>query len=107
MTVKNMKIQLRRDTASNWTTKNPVLLSGEMGIETDTNKFKFGDGNKTWTQLDYALATDIEKPIEDNETPTTSTVGAIGQIFVDTLAGNAYICVGISSGTYTWKKITE
>ena len=59
MTVKNMKVQLRRDTASNWTTKNPVLLSGEMGIESDTNKFKFGDGNKTWTQLAYASAESI------------------------------------------------
>ena len=54
MTTKNMKVQLRRDTASNWTTKNPTLLAGEMGIETDTKKFKFGDGVKTWTQLDYA-----------------------------------------------------
>ena len=60
MTTKNMKVQLRRDTASNWTTKNPVLLSGEMGIESDTNKFKFGDGNKTWTQLDYASADSSE-----------------------------------------------
>ena len=59
MTTTNMKVQLRRDTASNWTTKNPTLLSGEMGIETDTNKFKFGDGNKTWTQLDYASTESI------------------------------------------------
>lgn len=60
MTTKNMKVQLRRDTASNWTTKNPTLLAGEMGIESDTNKFKFGDGNKTWSQLDYASADSSE-----------------------------------------------
>ncbi len=53
MTTKNMKVQLRRDTASNWTTKNPVLLSGEMGIESDTNKFKFGDGIHSWIDLQY------------------------------------------------------
>lgn len=56
MTVKNMKVQLRRDTASNWTTENPVLLSGEMGIESDTNKFKFGDGVKAWNDLPYVMS---------------------------------------------------
>jgi hypothetical protein len=37
-----IRIQLRRDTASNWTTNNPLLYPGEMGIETDTGKFKLG-----------------------------------------------------------------
>lgn len=46
-------IQLRRDTATNWASKNPVLAAGEMGIETDTNKFKFGDGTVTWNNLPY------------------------------------------------------
>lgn len=34
------RIVMRNDTAENWTTKNPVLLKGEFGVETDTNKFK-------------------------------------------------------------------
>ena len=46
-------IQMRRDTASNWTTVNPVLASGELGVETDTNKFKIGDGVTAWNTLDY------------------------------------------------------
>ena len=50
------RIQLRRDTAANWTTNNPVLALGETGIETDTRKFKFGDGTSTWTQLEYGVA---------------------------------------------------
>ena len=50
----NGKILLRNDTASNWTTENPVLSKGEIGVEIDTAKFKFGDGVKTWTQLSYA-----------------------------------------------------
>ena len=37
-----IRIQLRRDTASNWTTNNPLLYPGEMGIEIDTGKFKLG-----------------------------------------------------------------
>lgn len=48
------KILLRNDTAAKWTSENPVLSKGEIGIEIDTNKFKIGDGTKTWTQLSYA-----------------------------------------------------
>ena len=47
------KIQIRRGTAAQWTTANPVLASGEIGFETDTNKFKIGDGTTAWTNLDY------------------------------------------------------
>jgi Major tropism determinant N-terminal domain len=37
-----VRIQLRRDTASNWSQNNPILRPGEVGIETDTLKFKIG-----------------------------------------------------------------
>lgn len=40
----NSKIQLRRDTAANWSTYNPTLSAGEPGFETDTGKLKIGDG---------------------------------------------------------------
>jgi hypothetical protein len=48
-------IQLRRDTAANWTSTNPTLASGEMGIETDTGKFKIGNGSTAWTSLAYSF----------------------------------------------------
>ena len=47
------RIQLRHDTATNWTTANPILAEGEVGVETDTNKFKIGDGITTWSELAY------------------------------------------------------
>lgn len=47
------QVQFRRDTAANWTSNNPVLLSGEMGIETDTQKFKLGNGTSNWNSLAY------------------------------------------------------
>lgn len=47
------RIQLRRDDAINWTTKNPLLREGEPGFERDTGKIKFGDGAKYWNQLGY------------------------------------------------------
>lgn len=54
------KIALRNDTAASWTTNNPILLKGEAGIETDTRRFKFGDGIATWTNLEYASADSAE-----------------------------------------------
>lgn len=49
-----VKIQLRRGTASQWTTANPILADGEFGYEKDTNKFKIGDGTTAWSSLAYA-----------------------------------------------------
>jgi len=46
-----VRIQLRRDTAANWISNNPVLREGEMGIETDTLQIKLGNGTSTWTQI--------------------------------------------------------
>lgn len=51
-------ILLRNDTAANWTSKNPTLKKGEVGIELDTRKFKFGDGISKWSELSYAGADD-------------------------------------------------
>ena len=46
-------IQIRRDTASAWTSANPTLAQGELGLETDTTKLKAGDGTTAWTSLAY------------------------------------------------------
>ena len=46
-------IQFRRDTAAAWTAANPVLASGEMGVETNTNQFKIGNGSTPWNSLPY------------------------------------------------------
>lgn len=48
------RIVLRNDLAANWTSNNPILLSGELGIETDTGYFKIGDGGHNWNDLTYA-----------------------------------------------------
>lgn len=46
-------IKLRRGTAAQWTAQNPVLDEGEVGLETDTRKFKVGTGAGAWTSLQY------------------------------------------------------
>lgn len=50
------RLQNRRDTAANWTSNNPTLAQGEIGYETDTTKFKIGDGTTAWSSLAYAYA---------------------------------------------------
>lgn len=47
------RMQQRRGTAAQWTSANPVLAAGEIGFETDTNKFKIGNGSTAWTSLSY------------------------------------------------------
>jgi hypothetical protein len=49
----NIQLQFRRGTSAKWTAVNPVLAAGEMGIESNTNLFKIGDGVTSWTSLPY------------------------------------------------------
>jgi hypothetical protein len=46
-------IKLRRGTQAQWTATNPVLAEGEFGAETDTRKFKIGNGVTAWNSLQY------------------------------------------------------
>ncbi len=46
-------IQMRRDTAANWTSSDPILAQGEPGYETDTGYLKIGDGVTLWSALSY------------------------------------------------------
>lgn len=63
----NIRIQLRNDTAENWTSANPVLRKGEMGVEIDTRKIKIGNGTDHWTTLEYSgVDEDTIKGIIDN-----------------------------------------
>lgn len=51
-------MQQRRGTASQWTDADPILAAGEIGFETDTNKFKVGNGVSAWSDLSYFLTAD-------------------------------------------------
>jgi hypothetical protein len=49
------QIQLRNGTAAQWASANPTLAVGELGVETDTNKFKVGTGSTAWNSLSYSV----------------------------------------------------
>ena len=71
-------IQLRRDAAASWTSVNPVLAQGELAYETDTDKFKIGDGTTAWTSLDYILDTAAIDPNITATSVNTNTLQVAG-----------------------------
>lgn len=93
--IKLVRIQFRRDTANNWKGVNPVLATGEMGIESDTNKFKFGNGTSAWNELGYAgsEAGNVPEKLSELENDTgfitLSDVEAAGFIKQDALTNYA------------------
>jgi peptidoglycan/xylan/chitin deacetylase (PgdA/CDA1 family) len=69
------KIQMRRGTAAEWTAANPVLAQGETGLETDTRRFKVGDGTTAWAGLAYDLVRGTALPEAQGGTGA-ATLGA-------------------------------
>lgn len=67
MDILNTKIVSRNDISSNWTRANPILL-GEIGVETDTNKLKVGNGVNNWNDLPYMMGDNrLTKQLTYNE----------------------------------------
>lgn len=67
------QIQIRRDTAANWTSANPTLASGEIGFITDENQFKIGTGSTDFANLAFAGGSDIGNALTDVNSITSET----------------------------------
>lgn len=65
MSVLNFRFRVKRDTDANFTSANTLLLQGEFGLETDTGKFKIGDGSTAWNSLNYYCAVPLADPGAD------------------------------------------
>ena len=85
----------RRGTAAQWTAANPVLAMGELGFETDTTRWKRGDGATAWTALSYYQPswTDVTaKPAViaagADQAAARNAIGALSQIEIENLIGN-------------------
>ena len=77
-------MQQRRGTASDWTTANPILASGEFGFETDTGKFKIGNGLTAWSGLQYfATLTAIKSEIVDSAPAALDTLNELANALND------------------------
>jgi len=90
------KLQIRRDTAANWTSANPTLSSGEFGYETDTYKLKIGDGSTAWTSLDY-YADQLAGGLDSSEIVGLLSNGSVGHIIP---AGNELYDLGDSANRF-------
>jgi hypothetical protein len=104
-------IQIRRDTAANWTSANTVLAQGELGAETDTSKIKIGDGSTAWSSLAYLIDvggyltatstnTLTNKTIRDTVYALSGTAfdATNGAVQTKTLATNTTFTDSLSSG---------
>ena len=104
----NIRIQLRNDTAKNWTIANPILLKGEMGVETDTGKTKIGNGTAHWEDLKYSgVDEDTIKGIidknRDNFTPVEATeeeddIQALARKITNPKKGDMAVVIRIIAG---------
>jgi hypothetical protein len=68
-----VRIQFRNDIATAWTSANPTLAEGELGLETDTGQFKIGTGLATWTALPYGGIVGPEGPVSTVPGPQGET----------------------------------
>lgn len=64
------QIQIRRGTAQEWASANPVLAAGELGLDTDARRVKVGTGTAVWSQLPYV----------DQGTPQVVASGGIADL---------------------------
>jgi len=76
MTVEYKRQYQRTATAAQWSVDNPVLASGEIGVESDTLQFKVGDGVRAWTALPYPVGAVGAVQSVDGKTGAVNLSGA-------------------------------
>ena len=112
----NVRLKIRRDTTTNWSANNPILLSGEVGYDQTKNQFKLGNGSTDWNSLAYysnhsELSLSLPSNGWSNNTQTISAAGvtATNRVIVGPAAASIteYInhkvyCTAQGSGTLTF-----
>lgn len=108
------RMQQRRGTASQWISTNsgngPILAAGEIGFESDTNKFKVGDGVNHWVDLTYftdaeSITTAISNLI-DGAPAALNTLNELAAAlgddanFLASLATQTYVDTAVSNSTF-------
>ncbi|MBS7328941.1 MAG: hypothetical protein KIG68_09405 [Oxalobacter sp.] len=92
-----LKIKHRYDTAARWTAQNPILLAGEIGIESDTRKAKVGDGTSRWRTLAYAFSDGAVIPTKTSDLTNDSGFITLSDVTSE-LAGYLPLAGGTITG---------
>jgi hypothetical protein len=78
------RMQQRRGTAAQWISTNsgngPILEAGEIGFESDTGKFKIGDGTNHWVNLAYFADVDALGSALDGDFVEITDIGAVSGV---------------------------
>jgi hypothetical protein len=108
VSVPNHLIQIKRDTAGNWFSNNPILAIGEVGFETDTKYLKVGNGTSAWNDLSYIQipsanvigfenvdnTADIDKPVSTLQQTAIDDSLQLAKDYSDVLRLETYIDKG-------------
>jgi hypothetical protein len=95
------RMQQRRGTAAQWTAANPILAAGEIGFETDSSKFKMGNGSSTWSALQYYANAAELAAIVDGAPGLLNTLNELAQSigddpdFIGTVAAHTSDTTGV------------
>lgn len=70
MATKELRVRVKHAylSAAEWVSKNPILQAGELGIESDTQKYKIGDGVTKWSNLSYVSGITVDESISSTST---------------------------------------
>lgn len=79
-----IRLQIRRGSSTQWSSANPVLSEGELGLDTTVDKIKIGDGATAWNSLAFAAVTPAElssyattTALSSHESDTTNIHGIV------------------------------
>jgi hypothetical protein len=105
------KIQFRRSIATDWVAVNPILSAGEVGYETDSKKFKIGDGTTAWNSLAYAaiLPSELNELVDDRVNDLLVPGSNIEKSYSDSTNALTISVTGVSlpGHTHTSSAITD
>jgi microcystin-dependent protein len=100
-------IQLRRATASDWNTNNPILRKGEMGYDITNKQIKIGDGLTAWNDLYYSTIPNVNIASPQNNQALIYNTGKWVNSLVSSLANNTVTNLSIADNAVTSTKISD
>lgn len=95
METKELRVRVKHAylSAAEWVSKNPILQAGELGIESDTQKYKIGDGVTKWSNLSYVSGITVDAELSD--TSTNPVQNKVVKMNMDTLYNGVMTKLGV------------